>query len=81
MRPRFSLPLLVSLLLFTTAVQAQNTLETLAQQAVSDDKKKSAVAVSQLRKLGPAGLEAMLATHAGAINKHIADPLTPTTSG
>lgn len=81
MRPRFSLPLLlVSLLLFTTSVKAQNTLEALAQQAVSGDKKKSAVAVSQLRKLGPAGLEAMLTTHAAAINKHIADPLTPTTS-
>ncbi len=72
MRPKFSLPLLlVSLLLFTTSLQAQNTLEALAQQAVSNDKKKSAVAVSELRKFGPAGLEAMFATHSAAINKQI----------
>lgn len=80
MRPRFSLPLvLVSLLLFTTSLQAQNNFEDLTRQAVSSDQKKSAAAISQLRKLGPAGLEAIFVAHADAINKHIAEPLTPTT--
>ena len=80
MRPKFSFLLLLTFLLFTATVHAQHNIDLLARQAVSNDQKKSAVAVAQLRRLGPAGLEAMFTTHADAINKHIADPLTPTTS-
>lgn len=78
MRPRFFL-LLLAFLLFTTTLHAQDNIELLARQAVSNDQKKSAVAVAQLRKLGPAGLEALFITHADAIQKQIDEPLTSST--
>jgi hypothetical protein len=80
MRPRFSLfLLLLAVLLSPTTLKAQNKLEGLARQAASSDQKLASAAIAELRSLGPAGLEVMLAVHAGAINKQVLDPLTPST--
>jgi len=80
MRPRFSLQLLLLVSLsFTAIVKAQYPLEPLARQAVSKDGKKAAAAIAELRSLGPAGLEAMFAVHAAAINQQIVVPLKPST--
>jgi len=76
MRPRFSaLLLLLSFLVFTSALAKDNPGE-LAKDAVSSDPKKSASAIAELRSLGPAGLQTLLRAHAVEINKHINEPLT-----
>lgn len=81
MRSRFLTPLLLfPLLLLSVPLQAQNRLDTLAHEAVSSDHKKATSAIAELRRLGPAGLEAMFATHARAINQQITNPLTPNTA-
>lgn len=81
MRSRFLTPLLLfPLLLLSVSVQAQNRLDTLAHEAVSSDHKKATSAIAELRRLGPAGLAAMFATHARAINQQITNPLTPNTA-
>jgi hypothetical protein len=67
-------------LFLATPLQAQNKLDMLAMQAVSSDQKKAASAIAELRRRGPAGLEAVFAAHAEAINQQINDPLTPNTA-
>jgi hypothetical protein len=79
MRARLMLPLL-ALVLLTTTLQAQTQLDQLAHVAVSNDQKKAAAAIAQLRAQGPAGLRAMFATHSIAINQQISDPLSPNTA-
>ena len=48
----------------------QNSLDSLAQEAVSKDKTVSSVAITKLRAKGPEGLEALLKLHAETIHKH-----------
>ena len=80
MRPKFSLLLLLfASFLFATSINAQNPLEERAQQAVSKDQKQAAAAIAELRRVGPAGLEALFAVHAEAINQQIVEPLRPRT--
>jgi len=79
MRPRFPLLLLLlAVFLSPTTLKAQNN-ELLAWQAVSADQKTAGAAIAELRSLGPAGMDAMFAVHAGAINKQIIYP-PPTNS-
>ncbi|MFZ0064015.1 MAG: hypothetical protein WAL47_18435 [Pyrinomonadaceae bacterium] len=80
MRPKFSLLLLLfASLLFATSIKAQNQLEEHAREAISKDEKKAAAAIAELRNVGPAGLEALFAVHAAAINQQIVEPLRPST--
>ena len=80
MRPKFSLLLLLfASLLFATSIKAQNPLAESARQTVSKDEKKAAAAIAELRNVGPAGLEALFAVHAAAINQQIVAPLRPST--
>src|SRR5437879_13296573 len=51
----------------------QNSLDSLAQQAVSKDKTVSSVAITKLRAKGPEGLEALLKAHAEMIHKHLSE--------
>ena len=75
MNARFSFLSLLLVVLFSTQVSLANeTAAMLARKAVSSDAKESTAAIEELRELGPAGLEALLAEHAGEINRHIADP-------
>lgn len=79
MRPRLSLLLLLlAVLLSPTTLKANHKLEALAHQAVSNDQKAARAAIAELRSLGPAGMDAMLAVHAGVIHKQIMYP--PTTN-
>ncbi len=76
MRLKFS-PSLLLLLVFTFGPVAfgKNNLEAFAHKAVSEDSADSAAAISELRSLGPAGLNAMFQAHADEINQQIANPL------
>src|SRR5579859_4888003 len=47
-----------------------DSLDSLAQEAVSKDKTVSSVAITKLRAKGPEGLEALLKAHASIIHKH-----------
>jgi hypothetical protein len=51
-------------------VVVQDSLDSLAQQAVSNDKTVSSVAITKLRAKGPEGFEALLKAHAETIHKH-----------
>jgi hypothetical protein len=80
MRSRFSGSLLL-LLVFVTAqtLYAKSNPEMLARQATSADAPAAARAISELRALGPAGLEALRQVYADEINRQAANPLLATT--
>jgi hypothetical protein len=75
MNVKFSCLSLLLIVLFSTQVShANESAAVLARKAVSENAKESTAAIEELRELGPAGLEALLAQHADEINRHIADP-------
>jgi hypothetical protein len=54
-------------------VVVQDSLESLAQEAISKDKTVSSVAITKLRAKGPEGLEALLKAHAETIHKRLSE--------
>lgn len=71
---------LFSLLLFTnTNANALLTPELLSRKAVSVNSGESTLAISELRKLGPAGLNSLLSVHRAEIDRHVANPFQPAT--
>ncbi len=79
MKSRFSALLLLLLPIFAQATYAKTNPETLARHAVSADSKESANGISELRKLGPAGLNVLFQTYAEEINRQTLDPLLAST--
>jgi len=76
MKSKFSvLSLLLLILLSTQNLFANETTETLARKAVSENTAESAVAIDELRALGPSGLNTLMTRYAGEIKQHIDDPL------
>lgn len=76
MRPKFSgLFLLLLLLVVAPKTFAQTDPKLLASKAVSAKPAESAPAISELRALGPAGLNAMFQVYAREIDEQIANPL------
>ncbi|HJT67177.1 MAG TPA: hypothetical protein VJ749_12025 [Pyrinomonadaceae bacterium] len=76
MKSKFSV--LSLLLLFLVSLQtafATEPAERLARKAVSENTVESTAAIEELRSLGPAGLNTLLARYAGEIKRHIDDPL------
>lgn len=69
MRLRALAPFLC-LCLFSTASASTTDPLALAARAISEDAPVAAAATSELRALGPAGLEALLSAHADAIQLH-----------
>ena len=79
MRLKYPTLLLFFLLIFAQTLQAKSDPETLARQAVSENATESIRAITELRKLGPTGLQVLFQTYAEEINRQIADPLRPST--
>lgn len=70
---------LLTFLLFITChsiSNAKTTVEALAHKAVSGKTSESVPAISQLREMGPAGLDALLRSHATEIERYATDPNT-----
>jgi hypothetical protein len=75
MNVAFSFLSLLLLVLFSTQITLANeSAAILARKAVSANAAEATAAIEDLRELGPAGLEALLAQHAAEIDRHIADP-------
>lgn len=76
MRAKFSIAfLLLFLLVAVESVSAKTSPEALALKAVSSKPAESAPAISELRALGPAGLNAMFQVYAREIDEQITNPL------
>lgn len=76
MRPKFSsLLVLLTFLIFGHTAFANSSPEALARKAVSSDAAEAQRAITELRALGPAGLDALFQTHRVEINRQISQPL------
>lgn len=71
MKSKFSVLSLLLLVLFLSGTSFANEL---AEKAVSENVAESAVAIEELRRLGPAGLNSLMRRYVDEINKHIDDP-------
>ena len=75
MKSKFSVLSFFLLLLVSTQVAfASEPAEKLARKAVSENNAESTAAIEELRSLGPAGLNMLLARYADDIKRHIDDP-------
>ncbi len=79
MKSRCSALFLLFLPIFAQTICAKTSPETLARQAVSANSKESASAITELRELGPAGLQVLFQSYAKEINRQASDPLLPAT--
>jgi hypothetical protein len=68
------LPLLLLVLSFTQIYFAAEPAEVLARKAISENAAASSAAIEDLRSLGPAGLQALMAQYATEIDAHIKNP-------
>jgi hypothetical protein len=81
MRPTFSgLLLLLFLLTVAPTLYAKTAPNELAIKAISDDAAESAPAISELRGLGPAGLNVLFKAYAKEIDEQVANPLLAPTA-
>ena len=77
MNAKFSFLSSLLIVLFSTQISLANkSAAMLARKAVSETAAESTAAIEELRELGPAGLEALMAEHADEIKRHIANPKT-----
>lgn len=75
MNSKFSFLSLLLLVLFSTQVSIANeSSEALARKAVSENIAEASPAIEELRALGPAGLQILMAQYADEINRHVANP-------
>ena len=78
MRSKFSGSLiLLFLLVFAQTLYAKTDPEVLALKAVSENSAESEPAISELRRLGPAGLDVLLQIYANQINQQVSNPRWP----
>ena len=76
MKSKFSvLSLLLLLLVSIQTALASEPAEVLARKAVSENSAESEAAIEELRSLGPAGLNTLLARYGDEIKRHIDEPL------
>lgn len=75
MNSKFSfLSLLLLVLVSVQIAHANEPAEALARKAVSENTAESSRAIEELRALGPAGLQVLMAQYADEITRHIASP-------
>lgn len=75
MNSKFSfLSLLLLVLVSVQITRANEPAEALARRAVSENTAESSQAIEELRALGPAGLQVLMAQYAGKIKSHVASP-------
>jgi hypothetical protein len=76
MKSKLSFLSLLLLVLFSTQIaHANRSTEALVRKAVSESVAEAAPALEELRALGPAGLQVLMAQYADEINAHVANPL------
>ncbi|HET6854118.1 MAG TPA: hypothetical protein VFH46_17565 [Pyrinomonadaceae bacterium] len=75
MNSKFSFLSLLLLVLFSFQIaHANEPAEALARKAVSEDTVESSHAIEELRALGPAGLQILMAQYADEINRQVTSP-------
>ena len=75
MNSKFSFLSLLLLVLFSAQVSyANKSAEALARKAVSENFAESSPAIEELRALGPAGLQTLMAQYGEEISRHVARP-------
>lgn len=75
MNSKFSFLSLLLLVLFSTQISIANeSSEALARKAISENIAEASPAIEELRALGPAGLQILMAQYADEINRHVANP-------
>ena len=75
MNSKFSfLSLLLLVLVSSQITRANEPAEALARKAVSENTAESSQAIEELRALGPAGLQVLMAQYADKIKSHVASP-------
>jgi hypothetical protein len=79
MKAKFTLTSLLVLVFSCATAIASTTPESLSHAAISGNAAEASAAISELRKLGPSGLDSLVATHSTEISRHIAIPLAPPT--
>jgi hypothetical protein len=79
MTRRLSFLLLAFLFSFSTNSFAKESPAALASKAVSEDANEAAAAISELRALGPVGLQSLLEANREAIDQHVANPTLKST--
>ncbi len=75
MKSKFSVLPIILLVLFSVKISfANESAALLARKAVSENSAEAAAAVEELRSMGPAGLQVLMAQYAGEINYHVSNP-------
>lgn len=79
MNSKFRFLSLLVLVLFSTQISfANEPAEALARKAVSENTSSAAVAIEELRSMGPGGLQVLMSQYAVEIHHHIANPSAAT---
>lgn len=79
MKTKFAVAFLLLVLVSCTGAMAATNPETLSRKAISDNSAEAGPAISELRALGPTGLNSLLQVHGDEISRHISNPLAPAT--
>ena len=79
MTRHLSFLLFAFLFFFSTNSFAKESHAALATRAVSEDANEAAAAISELRALGPAGLQSLLEANREAIDQHVGNPTLKST--
>ena len=74
MTRQLSFLLFALLVVFSTSSFANESPAALASKAVSEDANEAATAITELRAMGPAGLQTLLEANRDAIDQHISNP-------
>ena len=81
MKIRFAVPFLLLLLFAATGSSyASVKTEALGRKAVSENSLEAGRAIAELRSMGPVGLNSLFELYRSDIDRHIANPLEPTTA-
>ena len=72
MKSKFSVLSILLLVLFSVKISFANESAALvARKAVSENSAEAVAAIEELRSMGPAGLQMLMAQYAGEINHHV----------
>lgn len=76
---KIRLSILLVVLTVSINVMASSNAEALCNKAISKNAGAAAPAISELRAMGPAGFDSLLATHENEIKRHVTNPFEPAT--
>jgi hypothetical protein len=79
MKIRIAVAFLLLLLISCTQAMGSANPESLSRNAVSENPAEAGPAILELRAMGPAGFDSLLALNTDAIKRHISNPLEPAT--